>query len=180
MNEENRNYLLVIKRNNNDYRTLEWNMTHLYHGEDLTTLKGIDSFTSKITKIELLEEILKENFIDINDKFQDFAIIYYEKGKTRELKDGTIFKEDYFMPEDTFLNYLLNNQNNKKILSQIYNLCVLKSSNPKLEEFKYILKNISIFQLKDQKTVLAALLQFKELPYNIKRSILIKFSRKYL
>jgi len=63
MREEDKKFLLTIKRNNNDYLPLEWHLTSFYQGEDLTTLKGIDKFTTKITRAELINEILEENMV---------------------------------------------------------------------------------------------------------------------
>lgn len=179
LDESKRNYLLAIKRNNNDYITLEWHLTSMYKGENLNTLEGIDSFTSKTTRVDLIDEILKENMADRNDRFESFAIIYYEKGKNREVKEGTIFKEDLFYNEDEFIALILTIIDNKKALNKIYNLCNLKDTNSKLEEFKYILKVIDAFKIKGNKAVLAALLQFKKIPYETKRIILLKASKKF-
>lgn len=178
-NDKIRKYLLVIKRNNNDYITLEWHLTNLYNNENLNTLEGIDTFTSKVTRIELINELLKENMSDLNDRFTSFEIIYYEKGKNRVLKEGAIFKEDTYYSEDEFINLVLTNVNNKRILNNIYNICNIKDNNTKLEEFKYILKIIDTFKVKGNKAVYAALLQFKKIPYDIKRAILLKTSKKF-
>jgi len=179
MREEDKKFLLTIKRNNNDYLPLEWHLTSFYQGEDLTTLKGIDKFTTKITRAELINEILEENMVDGNEKYRYFAIIYYEKGKNREVKEGTIFKEDqHILSVDEFIILILENLNNKQILSQIYNMCNINITNNKLEQFKYILKNIDLFKIKGPKMTFAALATFKELSYEMKRSILIRTSNK--
>ena len=53
METDNRRYLLVIKRKNNDFLPIEWNLTRFYAGEDLNTLEGIDSFTRKINYLNI-------------------------------------------------------------------------------------------------------------------------------
>ena len=50
-------FLLVIKRGNNDYLPLEWHRLEIYNNEDLSTLEGIDTFTSKIYLEDLIESI---------------------------------------------------------------------------------------------------------------------------
>ena len=61
MSIEHRTYCLVIKRKNNDYLPVEWNLTKFYQGENLYTLEGIDKFTSKITRKELVTEFFSNS-----------------------------------------------------------------------------------------------------------------------
>ncbi len=178
--EIERKYLLSIKRNNNDYLPLEWNLTSLYQGENVYSLEGIDDFTKRITKLDFVSELLKENIVDSNDPFRSFAIIYFEKGRYRELKEGPVFLDDQQpFKEDELILYIFNNKDNKNALSIIYNFCNnIKIENTKLEEFKFIIKNIDIFISKGSKYTYAALTTFKNIPYEIKRSILIKATKK--
>lgn len=179
--KKERKYLLTIKRDNNDYLPLEWQLTNLYEGENLFSLEGIDQFTSKTTRPELVREVLNENMIDGKEKYESFAIIYYEKGKTRELKDGTIFQEDEnVLSEENFILFIMDNIENKAILNQIYNACACKETEPKLEEFKFILKNIAFFINKGKNAVYAALSTFKNISYEKKRSIILKTSKRIL
>lgn len=179
--KKERQYLLTIKRDNNDYLPLEWHLTSLYEGENIYTLEGIDKFTSKMRRPELIAEVLEQNMVDGKEKFESFAIIYYEKGKTRELKDGTIFQEDEnILSEENFILFIIDNLENKSILNQIYNACVFKETEPKLEEFKFILKNIPYFASKGKNAIYAALSTFRSISYEKKRSIIIKVSKRIL
>lgn len=176
---DEKTYLLVIKRNNNDYLPLEWHLTSYYNGENLSTIEGIDSFTSKITKAELLAEVLKLNMIDDDEKFLDFAIIYYEKGKNREEKEGTIFLEDQIdLNTENFINYIAKAVEDKIFLNQLYNACYSKKEEQALTEFKFILKNINYFINRGHNAVYAALSIFNKISYLQKRDIMIKVIRK--
>ena len=108
-NNEPKQYLLAIKRGNNDYLPLEWHLTSLYHNENLNTLEGIDSFTKRLTKEELLLEVIKLNMINLDERFVDFAIIYPTKDKFNELKEGCIFKSDNdILDENKNLNLFIS------------------------------------------------------------------------
>ncbi len=177
----NRAYLLAIKRNNNDYLPLEWHLLDIYSGENLLTLEGIDSFTKKITRLDLINAILRANIVDKEEQYQGFAIIYHEKGKYRELKDGPIFKEDTnILSINAIIGYIITNIDNKQNLSEIYNICNLNIEDKKLEEIKYIIRNIDYFKIQGEKVTYAALSVLNDLSYAIKRSIIIKLSRKII
>ena len=77
------NYLLVIKRDRNNYLSIEWNLTKFYNNENLFLLPDIDNFTRKLSRIDLLSELLKNNLVEPEEKYIDFAIIY----KNRMLRD---------------------------------------------------------------------------------------------
>jgi len=176
--EINKKYLLTIKRDNNDYLPLEWHRTNAFEGENLFTLEGIDKFTGKQTRPELLSEALKANMVDSDEKYESFAIIYYEKGKTRELKDGTVFEEDDILSEENFIQYIIDNLDDKLLMNQLYNACFSKTTEPKLEEFKFIIKNIDLFKTRGKNALYAALSIFKEISYVRRRHIIIKISKK--
>lgn len=173
------NYLLVIKRDRNNYLSIEWNLTKFYNNENLFLLPDIDNFTRKLSKPDLLSELLKKNLVDPNEKYVDFAIIYKNNGKTCELKEGPIFKEDNFiLSEDNLIELILRNSSDKPLINDIYNLCNLKQTEKKLEEFKFILKNIDIFKNKGLKQTKIALDSFKNISYENKRKIIFKISTK--
>ena len=178
---EERKYLLAIKRNNNDYLPLEWNLFSFYCGENIYDLESIDNFTKSLTRINLIQKAVGENILDIREKFESFTIIYYEKGKYRELKEGPIFKEDIqtLLTEEGFIQYIVNSTD-KEALNFVYNLCNQKDSCIKLEEFKFILKNISLFAKRGKNAALAAASTFKSIPYEFKRKIIIKLSKKII
>jgi len=69
MLQQPRTYCLVIKRKNNDFFPVEWNLTKFYEGENLYTLDGIDKFTTKITRKELIE--LVNFFIENSNLYLD-------------------------------------------------------------------------------------------------------------
>lgn len=178
---QEKNYLLVIKRDNNNYLSVEWNLTKYYERENLYSLSGIDNFTRKVTRSNLLNELLKENLIEPTEKYIGFVIIYKSNGKTRELKEGTIFKDDnYILSEDDLIYFILENISNKSLINEIFNLCNIKDTDKNLEEFKFILKHIDLFQIKGLNAVKIALQRFKNISYDKKRNIIIKISNKVI
>lgn len=174
---ENKNYLLVIKRQNNDFVSVEWQYSKLYQGENLYTLEGIDSFTRRIEKKELIKSLIEENLADPNERFEKFAIIYKSKNKTRELKEGIIFKEDNAIySEDDLIKFIIKNKDNKDVINKIYNLLNPKEDEDKIKEFKFIIKNLDIFTQKGENGLKAALSTFKNISYEKKRSIILKIT----
>lgn len=181
MSKEKQKYLLAIKRGNNDYLLLEWNLTSFYDNEDMTSLEGIDKFTKKITKTDLLLEIVRLNIIDLNERFNNFAIIYSANGKYHELKEGAIFKDDTsILTEDLLIDFIYSNSDNKKLMNMIYNLLVPKVDDQEFTKFKYIIKNIDFFKQKGENGLKASLSIFKNIKYENKRSILIKISNRII
>lgn len=181
MSKEKQKYLLAIKRGNNDYLLLEWNLTSFYDNEDMTSLEGIDKFTKKITRTDLLLEILKLNIIDLNERFNNFTIIYSANGKYHELKEGAIFKDDTsILTEDLLIDFIYSNSDNKKLMNMIYNLLVPKVDDQEFTKFKYIIKNIDFFKQKGENGLKASLSIFKNIKYENKRSILIKISNRII
>lgn len=175
MPEQPRTYCLVLKRKNNDYLPIEWNLLKFYNGENLYTLEGIDEFTSKITRKELIEELLNNNLVSPTDPFSGFAIIFKSKNKTRELKEGSIFREDNaVLSEEELINFLVMIQDNKQLINEVYNICHFKEESEKVKEFKFVLKNIGIFKLKGENGVKGALSIFKSISYENKRTIILR------
>ena len=175
MPEQPRTYCLVLKRKNNDYLPIEWNLLKFYNSENLYTLEGIDAFTSKITRKELIEEILNCNLVNPTDQFAGFAIIVKNKNKTRELKEGSIFREDNaVLSEEELINFLVTIQDNKQLINEVYNICHFKDESEKVKEFKFVLRNIGIFKLKGENGVKGALSIFKSISYENKRTIILR------
>lgn len=175
MPEQPRTYCLVLKRKNNDYLPIEWNLLKFYNGENLYTLEGIDEFTSKITRKELIEELLNNNLVNPTDPSFGFAIIFKSKNKTRELKEGSIFREDNaVLSEEELINFLVTIQDNKQLINEVYNICHFKEESEKVKEFKFVLKNIGIFKLKGENGVKGALSIFKSISYENKRTIILR------
>lgn len=177
MQSEPIKYLLAIKRNNNDFLNIDWKLTKFYNGENLYTLEGIDSFTRKITTYDLINEILEKHLIEKDELFQSFSIIYQTKKGTRELKEGTIFKENNVIySEDDLIRFIIKNKSNKQLLNMITNLCNFKDKEDKVEEFKFVLKNIDLFESRGANGLKAALSIFKDISYKKKRSIILKIT----
>ncbi len=177
MQSEPIKYLLAIKRNNNDFLSIDWKLTKYYNGENLYTLEGIDAFTRKISTYELLKEILEKNLIEETELFQSFAIIYPTKKGPRELKEGTIFKENNVIySEDDLIKFIIKNKSNKQLLNMITNLCNFKDKEDKVEEFKFVLKNIDLFEARGTNGIKAALSIFKDISYKKKRTIILKIT----
>lgn len=175
MPQETRTYCLVIKRNTNDFLPVEWNLTKFYQGENLYTLEGIDAFTSKISRSELADEIIKQNLASPDERFQSFAIIFKSKKRTRELKEGVIFKEDNaVLSEEDLISYIIENQTNKQLLNEIFNLCHFKDNDEKVKQFKFVLKNLELFRAKGENGIKGALSIFKSISYSKKRTIILR------
>ena len=170
-----REYCLVIKRKNNDFLPVEWNLTKFYKGENLYTLDGIDAFTSKVTRQDLIKELLDQNLVIPTEEFTSFAIIYKSKNRTRELKEGTVFQEDNaVISEDTLIEFLMSIQDNKQLLNEVFNQCHFKEEDKKVQEFKYVLKQLDLFKLRGNNGVQAALSTFKSISYDKKRTIILR------
>lgn len=168
-------YCLVIKRKNNDFLPIEWNLTKFYQGENLYTLDGIDSFTTKTTRKELIEDLLSKNIVTPTEEFTSFAIIYKTKKGARELKEGVIFKEDNaVLSEEELIEFLISIQDNKQLLNEVYNICHFKEETEQVKEFKFVLKQIELFKLKGENGVRAAFSIFKNISYDKKRTIILR------
>lgn len=178
VNQSERKYLLVIKRDNNDYLPFEWNLLSDQNGKIINSLEEIDTFTKSLTRVDLLAKALSLNLLDLTDKFTSFAIIYYENGKTRELKEGVVFKEDIeILSEQEFINFIIENINNKSLINEIYNICNSKESEQPLNEFKFVLKNLDLFLNKGPNALIVALNKFNEISYFRRRNIIIRVSK---
>ena len=75
MPNQQRIYCLVIKRKNNDFLPVDWNLTKFYQGENMYTFDGIDKFTAKTTRKDLINEILDKNLVSPDEQFECFSII---------------------------------------------------------------------------------------------------------
>lgn len=169
---DNMQYMLVIKVDKNNYRPLEWEQLSSYNKEDLTTLEGIDKFTSKQKEYKLLEEIMDKALVEPNDLFNSFSIIYKEKGRVREIKEGVIFEDNSDSINDKeIINILKENYNNKNLINHIINILNKNKDQQTNQEFIIILKNLDYFAEKSKNALIAALDKYKELNYKEKRTI---------
>ena len=180
MQQEMPNYYLVIRSGKNSYLPVDWSQTSIYEGEDLFSLKGIDTFTSRIHSIDLLREILKEKLITGDELFSSFEVLYLEKGHNRTLEEGPIFLEnEYVISEGEFIEYIIANRHEQDVIESVLMQTQLKETSSNLEKFQLILRNISFFgdrieDLRDQ------LDTFKYLTYEEKRSICVRMSNYLL
>lgn len=173
-------YLLVIRSHHNNFIPFEWNLTSKYAKENLTTLEGIDAYTSKYTEIELLEELLELNLISLNDSYAGFAIIYNEKNKTRVLDSGVLFKDSPLRLEDnTIIDYIYKNHANKSFINDII-MHLKNNDNININNFKYILKNLTKFQEKGEKFLYSSITLYSKIPYLNKRNLNYYLYQKYL
>lgn len=174
-------FLLVIKRGNNDYLPLEWHRLEIYNNEDLSTLEGIDTFTSRIYLEELIESIVEANIVPLEERFQSFSIIYFDNGKKREIKEGVIFKDESQNLNSNYLkDFIMNNYNNKDLMNRIYNLCSNKNQTPEVLTFCYILKKLDYFNSLGPNGLKAALTKFDEIPYEERRRLSLQIINRVI
>lgn len=172
-------YMLVIRVDKNNYRPLEWEQLPEYNKEDLTTLEGIDQFTSKQKEHILLSDIMDNSLVEPNDFFQSFAIIYREKGRVREVKEGVIFiEESNSINDKEIINLIKDNYSNKNLINHIINILNKNNEQQTNKELIVILKNLNFFAEKSKNALIAALDKYKELPYKEKRTIGLNILKK--
>lgn len=176
-----RTYMLAIKRNNNDYLPLEWKYTKTYDKEDLSTLEGIDHFTSLSYTDELLSDALDAKLINPFEKFERLAIIYKDNGKFRELKEGIVdYDEEFCLNFDLLCQFLERNIHNKNMINSICNILgSFRDPSNELIQFIFILKNIGIFEKKGHNGIKAALSKFDDIGYEEKRKASLIINRKF-
>ena len=140
---------LALKFNNNDYYPLYSEYLDIAtDGNDFFSLEGIDNFTAKFTKDEIIDSVRRSNIIANEELLNncELVIIYTENEKTREFKVYTNDDIDYLNFES--MEYLLRNVSNKNTLNRLNNHFINKTYLPKdIIEFAEILNNISIGQL---------------------------------
>jgi len=177
--ENDKMYYLVIKRNNKDYLYVDWTQTKSYQGEDMYSLYGIDSYTSHLNRIELLLDLVNSNLLESKEIFDSFQIIFKEKNRQRELKEGPIFIEDTnILSENSFLEFIFKNKNNKALINNISNLINEENLDIKTNNFKELLKNINKY--KNDNELIKHLEEFRNIPYHMKRQIIMRTSQKIL
>ena len=105
-------YMFVIKRGKNDYFPIDLKALKEYKNEDLNELEGIDSFTSKTSNYKLINDLILAGIVAPEDYFMYFTIIYKEKGRYREIKEGIIFEDiAQYVSDKDFINIINNNYN---------------------------------------------------------------------
>jgi hypothetical protein len=169
-------YLLAIKRDNNDYLPLEWFRSQLYNGEEFNSLEGIDSFTSRMTKHDLLNDGLKLGLLDLDDKFMDFSIIFHENGKWRELKEGCIFEGLPQLDDEGFVDTIMAFASNKEVINNITNLFNKGFNSEASKQLFMVLKNVGSILESGEDYLRTALEVFKSMPYEERRKLRLSTS----
>ena len=165
--ESTKKYFLAIKRGNKDYLPIDTKLTATYNNEPLNTIQGIDSYTSKLTESELIENILEANIVPPDEKFIKFVIIFKEKGNVRELKEGPCFIEDsIFLDSKVIYTFFIKHYQDKIVMNKKYNYLNNKKMSKELEELCYIINNINFFLTKGEKVVIVAFQKVFELNYD--------------
>lgn len=169
MKQETRNYTLAIRRAHNDYLPLDLRLLKL---PNVSSLQAIDFFTKTLTREELIIDIIKNNIADSQEYFEDFTIIFKEKGRIRELPEGVCFIDDapYVEPQ-TIIDFLYENYHDKILINKIYNYLNSKISPEEATEIKFILNNLDKFASRGDKAVLIVLEKLKNADYEVVRLI---------
>lgn len=169
MKQETRNYTLAIRRAHNDYLPLDLRLLKL---PNVSSLQAIDFFTKTLTREELIIDIIKNNIADSQEYFEDFTIIFKEKGRIRELPEGVCFIDDapYVEPQ-TIIDFLYENYHDKILINKIYNYLNSKVSPEEATEIKFILNNLDKFASRGDKAVLIVLEKLKNADYEVIRLI---------
>lgn len=169
MKQETRNYTLAIRRAHNDYLPLDLRLLKL---PNVSSLQAIDFFTKTLTREELIIDIIKNNIADSQEYFEDFTIIFKEKGRIRELPEGVCFIDDapYVEPQ-TIIDFLYENYHDKILINKIYNYLNSKTSPEEATEIKFILNNLDKFASRGDKAVLLILEKLKNADYEVIRLI---------
>lgn len=172
-------YMLAVKRGKNDY--LPINLNDLIPSkENLNNLEEIDKFTATTNETDLLTDILDKSIIAPEEFFMYFTIIYKEKGRYREIKDGVVYEDiKEAIDDNTIIELINNNYNDKKLINYITNLLTKNIEQEINQQLIFILKNINMFAAKSKNAIKAALSKYSELPYKEKRSISINIIKKY-
>lgn len=169
MKQETRNYILAIRRAHNDYLPLDLRLLKL---PNVSSLQAIDFFTKTLTREKLIIDIIKNNIADSQEYFEDFTIIFKEKGRIRELPEGVCFIDDapYVEPQ-TIIDFLYENYHDKILINKIYNYLNSKTSPEEASEIKFILNNLDKFASRGDKAVLLILEKLKNADYEVVRLI---------
>lgn len=174
-------YMLAIKRDNNDYLPLEWNVLKEYAGEDLSSLEGIDNFTSRFMLCDLVDAVILNNLVDKDEKYSSFVILYNEKGKNRELKEGVLFSDKIeLLDVRKFCTNILNHCLDKQFLNKIDNILGKFRECKEVLTFQKVIKDPVSYLAKDADYLFQGLMLVGEIPYEIRRKIMISVYEKVM
>ena len=173
-------YMLVIKNKKRNYAPIDWKSINKKNSS-ISSLKGIDDFTSQYEEEELFNLLIEHHLIEQRNENDEIAIIFKEKDRIREVKEGILFKNNKdLISDETYITNILKNINNKNFINNIYNLCNSLGKSEEIKNIKYILKKLDFFKQKGSNGCRAALLEFTKLPYEEKRKIYLQTYIRYL
>lgn len=177
----NRKYMLAVKRGNNNYLPLEWQLCKSYDNENLSTLEGIDHLTSLLYPDELAMEAVNAKLMTEYEHIEGFSIIYEEKDKVRELKEGVIYyDEEFCLGFYLVKEFIEKNISNKALINNIANILgSFREPSDDLIKFIFVLRNLSVFEKKGPNGITAALSMFDNVPYDEKRKASLLIHRKF-
>ena len=161
-------YQLVMKQGRDNYQPFDLEMLSEFSKQQLTTLEGIDAFTSQFSNQESIKKVLLDaNFIEADQLANELKIIFFENGRIREYKYGLCYRYNIsFLNQDTIKNFIQQNFNNPQVLNKIYNeFSHKKDKSIYLEAILELLKNVKKFPNKD------VINYIDILPYNEKRNL---------
>lgn len=170
MENNPRKYMLAIKRGNNNYLPLEWNLLSMYNGEDMFSLEGIDKFTSNTTHLDIINDVLANHLASSNEKYDGFSIIYYENKKIREVREGVIFSsEKHLLDSEYFIDFIISNLGNKNMINNVINIGNSKNASNELIKFLFFLKNVEFYKEKNDKLKALLMSLFNDISYEERR-----------
>ena len=161
-------YNLVMRVNNNNYQPFDFNMLESYENENLSSLEGIDNFTSKYKEeLELKYDLYRANFINIEDANNDLKIIFYENGSNREYKYGLVFEEaKEFTSSDRIIEFLNSNIDDYLTLNKIYN-----EFNKRKNKSTFLVAVLDVLKSVKKCNDVKNIYYIKFLPYEERRSL---------
>ncbi len=179
MHPDERKYYLTIRRGKNSFLPIDWSETKYYNGENLYSLSGIDSFTSKVLSLDLLKECLHLHLLEDTDLLSSLDILYIDHDVNHTVKEGPIFMEDdYILSEDLLIECIIANRHNKEIINNILMQCNIKETDEYLDFFKKILRKTDEYG--DDIELLRSNLQvFKKSSYFVKRAVCVRVSNSF-
>lgn len=161
-------YELVMKKAKKFYQPFDLDRLSRYDKENLTTLEGIDAFTSKYEdEMDLKNDLLEANYISVDELDNELKIIFYEKDNTREFEYGICYKNmNYFFDGDNIANFIYANQDDLLFLNKLYNK--FKNREDRSQWWAPVLDVLKNYRKSNQKQNIYAI---RNLPYVERRAI---------
>ena len=141
------NCSLSIRRGKNSFSPIEWTKLEINNNPNANqfSLEDIDSFTSTITDVTLIKELIDENFLSLDDFMSSIEIIYHENGNTRTIPEGPCFIDDSeFLDKNNIINFITLNITDLQLINKIYNYLnkYVKEDNHNYAKFVTLLNRV--------------------------------------